>query len=351
MVNCGVCHKSIKVTRDQHYYDDKTRKRYHLACIVDVCPECNKPITKAQKHKEQDHQEYHLACVPEIPLFNRENPIGVTSGEDFLKWWSQGLSLGLIRLDGTVVDWPDWGRWTDWWSHGLLLGIVSTTPNLHLESGENIIDYLVRRFTLGFITTGGKPSVLQKKANEMAKQEIIPKISLPKLPDSYIRTNPGERWVDEDEMRRNPIPLLIPAAMMAAPMVTDAIGKATASPAPPQRPQAPAPASLPQPNPSDLDLFDRRFAEKMNISILDARNIRLREERSRGGMRTNPSEVHYILIGKDAHVYANRWGSKKEAETEASNIHKRSGVKVSIVYPDKKEKSEAKKVASLIKGS
>lgn len=468
MVNCGVCHKSIKVTRDQHYYDDKTRKRYHLACIVDVCPECNKPITKVQEHKKVAGQEYHVACVQKKPVHSRKNPIGITSGEDFLKWWSQGLSLGLIRVDGTVVDWPDWGRWTDWWSHGLLLGIVSTTPNMHLESGENIIDYLVRSFTLGLITTGGKPSVLQKKANDMAKEELIPKISLPKLteppvtnpdvkeqleahqmsvkeriaqmqkelksmkeegaeyyrgeivkleenigflkhrltgkrdnprrrtmeeeqakidfdrdfndtdlieskydlldPDSdasidaemraegeaesyndwvrevsamkindpaayrkyiktvepkyrrdleanvdrYVRNNPSEVWVDEDEMRENPLPLLIPAAMMAAPYVADAADKVVRAYAPPPK-QPPAPASIPQPNP--------------------------------------PKGVQYILVSEGGKVYANKFGTKDDAESEARDIRKRSGIVVRIVYPSGKATAGAKRVGSLVKGS
>jgi hypothetical protein len=370
MVNCGACHKPIKITRDKHYFDDQTRKRYHLGCIIDVCPGCDKPILTEQQHKKTRGQEYHIGCVPEKRLFSRkngiktvdevswkameaarkankvakkdwrrfeewffeqfpptyeedaqENPIGITSAEDFLKWWSQGVSLGLIRVDGNVVDGPDLGRWTDWWSHGLLLGIVSTKPDLHLESGENIIDYIVRSLTLGFISTGGKPTILQKEANDMAKQGIIPKITLPRLPEmpTISRTNPAEVWIDEDELTENPLPL-IPLAIMAAPYVTDAYDKAVKA-------SGPAPASsrppLPPKQPAHRPVY----------------------------LRPNPNKVHYILATKEGKVYANKWGTKNQAEDEAHDIYKRSGMTVGIIYPSEKSMSAARQVGSIIKGT
>jgi len=373
MVSCGVCHKPIKITRDKHYFDDKTKKRYHINCIVDVCPECDRPIKTDQKYKMVKKQAYHDACVPEKYLFSRkngiktidkvsydamkearkaanvlkkdwrefeeqyfeqfpptfvedaeENPIGLASMEDFLRWWSQGLSLGLIKWDGTVLKGPGFERFGDWFAHGITWGIVSIRPGLKIESGENIIDYIARSFTLGLVTTGGSPTVLQKEADAMAKKGIIPKMKMPqlpklppmklpalgKMPKLGTRTNPSEQWIDEDELMENPLPL-IPIAMMAAPYAMDAVEKVMKAPAPAPEsiakpPQAPAPSK-------------------------------------------NPRGVHYILVSETGKVFANRYGNKDQAEREAHDIYERSGITAHVVYPDEDKKNGVKRVRSVIR--
>ena len=403
MVSCGVCHKPIKITRDQHYFDDKTRKRYHTTCIVDVCPVCDRPIRKDQKVKTVKKQAYHDACAPEKHMFARKNgiftvdkkssdamnaarkaagvpkkeyrafeewyyeqypptfvedavknPIELTKMDDFIKWWSQGLSLGLIKYDGTTVKGPNWNRFSDWWLHGMSLGIISNQPGLKIETGENIIDYIARNYTLGLITTGGKPSVLQDHADKMKKEDVAPWLKLPELPESIakiggaipkvkkvklpplkMRENPDEVWADEDALVENPLPLLIPAALMAA----EALGASGAT------------AAVASAAPIAIDAAKRAAQAPTPAPASVAPSQGPKGPQAPQTLKPNPGrDVHYILVGDSGKVYANKFGPKAQADAEAHEIFRRSGISVKIVYPDEVRRTEVHRVGSILKG-
>jgi len=98
--------------------------------------------------------------VLEIVKSNPESGVGLTTKEDFLKWWSQGLSLGLIKTDGNVWQGPDSQRFLDWWAHGFTLGILKSKKP-YVEKGGNILNYIARAFTLSILDVkGGKPTVM-----------------------------------------------------------------------------------------------------------------------------------------------------------------------------------------------
>jgi hypothetical protein len=117
-----------------------------------------------------DSGEWELHYTDKMPTkLSKRNPqVGLTNIPDLLKWWSQGLSLGLIRFDGKVLEGPDAKRFLNWWSNGLTLGIVNLNPP-QINKGENILDHIVRIPTAGLISTG-KAGVLNPNVHFTPKQ-------------------------------------------------------------------------------------------------------------------------------------------------------------------------------------
>jgi len=107
--------------------------------------------------------------ILEIVKSNPGSGVGLTTKEDFLKWWSQGLSLGLIKTDGKVWQGPDSQRFLDWWAHGFTLGIVKSKKP-HIEQGESIMNYIARALTLSLLDLKGrKPTVLTNPCSTMRR--------------------------------------------------------------------------------------------------------------------------------------------------------------------------------------
>lgn len=214
MVNCCLCHQPVKVSTEKHLFDEKMKKRMHIRCFAGICPGCDKPVAKWLAMMV-GKDAYHKTCLKraglrenvgeyvekkvvdaaldalkekpkpaEKPKAEKKNPGGIriATQEEFLRWWTQGLTLGLIRYDGVVLDGPDVKRFADWWLHGYTYGIVKTEKPIGLEKGGSIIDYLARSFTLGIVGFGDDPS------------QVVAK------------TNPGERWLTEAELTTNPMP-------------------------------------------------------------------------------------------------------------------------------------------------
>jgi len=99
--------------------------------------------------------------------------IGLTKGDDFLAWWSQGLTLGLVRWDGTILQGPDVKRFADWWVHGFTLGFLTVQKPNVIEMGDNILEHIARAFTLSLVTVGGEPTTLQMEVpHEPAKRNV-----------------------------------------------------------------------------------------------------------------------------------------------------------------------------------
>jgi hypothetical protein len=82
----------------------------------------------------------------------------IASKEEVLKWWSQGLSLGLIRWDGKILQWPDAKRWANWWLHGFTLGVLKVEKPIGIEPGQSIVDLFARCWSLGIASYGDKPT-------------------------------------------------------------------------------------------------------------------------------------------------------------------------------------------------
>jgi hypothetical protein len=323
-------------------YDRIKGQAFHPACvpsghvhgeIMTVCKDSWKEMLDAmkaakipKKFQRIFEELYFEAHPPKFEEEMKENPIGLASPEDFIAWWSQGLSLGLIKADGKVVQGPSWGRFADWWTHGMTLGIIAVEPELAIEDVDNILDYIVRSFTLGLVSTGGKPSILQMRAEKMTEEGLIPSVALPSLDSSLTdaRTNPAEIWADDD-LEENPFPLLVPLAMAVAPTVMDTASKAIA---PRQTPpaQSPAPATGGAPAPP---------AGPQPPAQVPSRN--------------NPDvPVHYIITTKEGKVYANTWGTRRQAEQTVRDIFKRTGVETTVLYPDEKQK-EVKKFGNVLR--
>jgi len=199
MVQCYLCKGKLRVTRDKHVYDEKLKKRYHFKCFAGICRVCDEPVYSKSNHKTIGSNVWHEHCykkahakrrnpvktikdaswkamvaarkaagVPKKlwrefeetyfkkhpPKFERKNPlpespIGITEPEDFFRWWSQGLSLGLIRHDGKVLEGPDTKRFLNWWVQGFTLGIVKVKDPMEISNLDEILDRLARTFTLG----------------------------------------------------------------------------------------------------------------------------------------------------------------------------------------------------------
>jgi hypothetical protein len=111
-------------------------------------------LTSTTQQETHDKEQYKK---------ERKVKLGLTSREDFLEWWTQGLTLGLIRYDGKILERPDVKRFGDWWVHGFTLGIITVQqPNI-VEKGNNILDHIARMLSLSLVTTGGTPTTLAKK--------------------------------------------------------------------------------------------------------------------------------------------------------------------------------------------
>jgi hypothetical protein len=101
----------------------------------------------------------------------------IASKEEVLKWWSQGLSLGLIRWDGEILQWPDVKRWSNWWLHGFTLGILKVEKPIGIEPGNSIVDMFARGWSLGIAAYGDKPtSILTENPPRCAgcKEQLTP---------------------------------------------------------------------------------------------------------------------------------------------------------------------------------
>ena len=86
MVNCYLCKKPIKVSTEEHYYDEKLKKRYHMKCFAGICRVCDKPVYKKTEHKTIGANVWHTECYKRKHgngnkrkgrvEKKRENPIG-----------------------------------------------------------------------------------------------------------------------------------------------------------------------------------------------------------------------------------------------------------------------------------
>jgi len=102
------------------------------------------------------------------PEGDKKLPVDLSKKEEFLSWWSQGLSLGLIKYDGEVLEGPESSRFANWWAHGLSLGIVKVDDkDVKVEKGRNITDHLARIFTLGIVSDSeGTATTVDEKTND-----------------------------------------------------------------------------------------------------------------------------------------------------------------------------------------
>ena len=133
----------------------------------------------------------------------RRNPnISLTNLQDLLKWWSQGLTLGLVRWDGKLLEGPSAKRFINWWTNGLSLGIINVNPPA-INKGENILDHIARMLTLGVISTG-KAGVLNPK---WTKKELIDHYTaVLRHPQQYGMKKSSKQRIRAviEKLRRNP---------------------------------------------------------------------------------------------------------------------------------------------------
>jgi hypothetical protein len=113
-----------------------------------------------------------MQMTPQKRKGKRKNPEGLrgTKSEEFMRWFTQGITLGLVRYDGTVLEWPDAKRFVDWWLHAYTLGIVKTEKPIGIEKGASILDYIARRFTIGLVGYGGEPTQVVTRTNPKRKK-------------------------------------------------------------------------------------------------------------------------------------------------------------------------------------
>jgi hypothetical protein len=136
-------------------FKDGKRRMLHLFRFVQMPSENPEPIWSGD------------SCIIANPEPAKGGiPVKLTEGRNFLQWWSQGLTLGLIRWDGKVLEKPSAKRFVNWWTNGLTLGIVNVDP-LQINKGANIIDYIARMLTLGLVSTG-KAGVLNPEKSGMS---------------------------------------------------------------------------------------------------------------------------------------------------------------------------------------
>ena len=74
MVQCFLCKNPIKITRDKHYRDEKTNRRYHIKCLAGFCEVCDQPVNKKTKHVKQTggKKVWHYKCWQSVK--GRKNP-------------------------------------------------------------------------------------------------------------------------------------------------------------------------------------------------------------------------------------------------------------------------------------
>lgn len=106
MVNCYLCKKPIKVSTEEHYYDEKLKKRYHMKCFAGICRVCDKPVNKKTKHKTIGANVWHTACY-ERKHGKKQNPKATRTPKnhvlvEFASYIEEGggaLKKNLIALD------------------------------------------------------------------------------------------------------------------------------------------------------------------------------------------------------------------------------------------------------------
>jgi hypothetical protein len=59
------------VATEEHYFDEKLKKRYHKGCFAGICPVCDLPVSKRKKHVKKGKAFFHPACAGK---HKRSNP-------------------------------------------------------------------------------------------------------------------------------------------------------------------------------------------------------------------------------------------------------------------------------------
>ena len=106
-----------------------------------------------QDHLRETFRGNPLSPEEEAVMPTKDDfPIGVTGIDDFLKWWSYGLTLGLIRWDGKVVEPITAKKFINWWTSGFTLGFLKVEDPLTIDTLDNVGDFLARALSLGLLT-------------------------------------------------------------------------------------------------------------------------------------------------------------------------------------------------------